>query len=51
MTELKSEAALNKKAKNIAAIVYLLLLTFLVGGSYINQHKNPAPAAPAAGAE
>ncbi len=27
-----------KRAKNIAAIVYMLVLTVLVGGSYINQH-------------
>lgn len=30
----------NKKAKNIAAIVFLLFLTFIVGGSYINQQHN-----------
>ena len=28
-----------KKVKNIAAVVYLLVLTFLVGGSYIDQHR------------
>ncbi len=27
----------SKKAKYIASIIYLLLLTFIVGGSYINQ--------------
>lgn len=27
----------SKRVKNIAAVVYLLLLTFLVGGSYLNQ--------------
>ena len=32
----------SKKVKNIAAIIYLLVLTFLVGGSYINQHRQPA---------
>jgi hypothetical protein len=29
-----------KNAKNIAAVVYLLVLVFLIGGSYINQHRN-----------
>jgi len=29
----------SKKVKNIAAILYLLVMIFLVGGSYINQHK------------
>jgi hypothetical protein len=29
-------------AKNIAAVVYLLVLVFLVGGSYINQHRTEA---------
>ncbi len=29
----------SKKVKNIAAVLYLLVLTFLVGGSYINQHR------------
>jgi hypothetical protein len=28
-----------RNAKNIAAVVYLLVLVFLVGGSYINQHR------------
>jgi hypothetical protein len=27
----------GKRAKNIAAILYLLVLAFVVGGSYINQ--------------
>ena len=27
----------SKKAKTIAAVIYLIVLTFLVGGSYINQ--------------
>jgi len=31
------------KAKNIAAVVYLAVLIFLVGGSYINQHRDDAP--------
>ena len=34
----------SRKAKNIAAILYLLVLAFLVGGSYIHQHQNPATA-------
>lgn len=29
----------SKKAKNIAAIVYLLVLSFLVGGSYWHQQQ------------
>lgn len=32
----------TRRAKNIAAVVYLIVLTFLVGGSYIHQHKQPA---------
>lgn len=32
-----------KKAKNIAAVLYLLVLAFLVGGSYINQQRLEAP--------
>lgn len=30
----------SKKVKNIAAVVYLLLLVFLVGGSYLHQQSN-----------
>ena len=29
----------SKLAKNIAAVVYLIVLIFLVGGSYINQKR------------
>ena len=29
----------SKKVKNIAAVLYLLVLVFLVGGSYLNQPK------------
>lgn len=29
----------TRRAKNIAAIVYMIVLTFLVGGSYIHQHR------------
>ena len=29
-----------KKVKNIAAVVYLLVLTFLVGGSYLHQQRD-----------
>lgn len=29
----------HKKVKNIAAIVYLLVLGFLVGGSYLHQQR------------
>ncbi len=32
----------SKKVKNIAAIVYLLVLGFLVGGSYLDQHSADA---------
>ncbi len=28
-----------KKAKNVAAVAYLLVLTFLVGGSYYHQQN------------
>jgi hypothetical protein len=34
----------SKKVKNIAAIVYLLVLIFLIGGSYINQQTNKTDA-------
>lgn len=34
----QNDIAAVKRAKNIAAILYMLVLTFLVGGSYINQH-------------
>ena len=30
----------SRRVKNIAAILYLLVLMFLVGGSYIHQHSN-----------
>jgi len=33
----------SKKVKNIAAVVYLAVLLFLVGGSYINQQHGDAP--------
>ena len=29
----------SKKAKYVVSIIYLLLLTFIVGGSYINQQN------------
>lgn len=35
----QNEVDSSKKAKNIAAVFYLLVLTFLVGGSYIHQHR------------
>lgn len=28
----------SKRVKRIAAVVYLLLMAFVVGGSYFNQH-------------
>lgn len=33
-------ASAAKKAKYIASIIYLLVFTFIVGGSYINQQAN-----------
>jgi hypothetical protein len=33
----------SKKVKNIAAVVYLAVLIFIVGGSYINQQRGEAP--------
>ena len=36
----------SKKVKNIAAVLYLLVLTFLVGGSYLNQHRAEASSTP-----
>lgn len=35
----QSDAQAVKKAKNIAAVLYLLVLAFVVGGSYINQQQ------------
>ncbi|MGZ0080312.1 hypothetical protein JWZ98_09045 [Methylomonas sp. EFPC1] len=32
----------SKKVKNIAAVLYLLVLTFLVGGSYLHQQQADA---------
>jgi hypothetical protein len=29
----------TRRAKNIAAIVYMIVLIFVVGGSYIHQHR------------
>ena len=28
----------SKRVKRIAAVIYLLIMAFVVGGSYINQH-------------
>lgn len=30
----------SKKVKNIAAILYLVVLSFLVGGSYLHQQRS-----------
>ncbi len=30
-----------KKVRYISSIIYLLVLTFIVGGSYINQQTTP----------
>ncbi|MDD1623041.1 MAG: hypothetical protein LUQ11_16325 [Methylococcaceae bacterium] len=47
MTDHRSDDG-SKKVKNIAAVLYLLVLTFLVGGSYLNQQRaNTASAASA----
>lgn len=35
----------SKSVKNLAAVVYLLVLIFLVGGSYINQQRTEAASA------
>jgi hypothetical protein len=32
----------SKKVKNIAAVLFLLVLTFLVGGSYLHQQRAEA---------
>ena len=32
----------SRRVKNIAAVLYLLVLAFVVGGSYINQRHNEA---------
>ena len=29
----------SKRVKRIAAVLYLLLMAFVVGGSYLNQHS------------
>jgi hypothetical protein len=29
----------SKKVKNIAAVIYVLAMVFLVGGSYLNQRQ------------
>ncbi|MCK9605674.1 MAG: hypothetical protein M0R33_04390 [Methylomonas sp.] len=36
----------GKRVKNIAAMLYLLVLTFVVGGTYINQQQNEAASSP-----
>ncbi len=41
MTDNSSDFAAAKKAKYIASIIYLLVFTFIVGGSYINQQMTP----------
>ncbi|MCQ8127042.1 hypothetical protein [Methylomonas rivi] len=35
----------SRRVKNIAAVLYLLVLAFVVGGSYINQRHNEAVSA------
>ena len=32
----------SKRVKRIAAVLYLLLMAFVVGGSYLNQHDADA---------
>ncbi|WKJ88815.1 hypothetical protein QZJ86_12355 [Methylomonas montana] len=41
----------SKKVKNIAAVLYLLVLTFLVGGSYLHQQQTDATLAASAAAK
>ena len=41
----QNEVDAIKKVKNIAAVLYMLVLTFVVGGSYINQQHIPANSA------
>lgn len=41
MTEQNHDAG-SKRVKNIAAVLYLLILTFVVGGSYLNQPVDAA---------
>lgn len=36
-----SEEEKVKQVKNIAAVVYLVVLAFLVGGSWWHQQQNP----------
>lgn len=31
----------SKKVKRFAAVIYLLILSFLVGGSYLHQQQKP----------
>jgi len=45
MTEHKATDA-SKKVKTIAAIIYLLVLGFLVGGSYLNQQLHAQETTP-----
>lgn len=33
----RNEANAIKKAKNIAAVLYMIVLSFVVGGSYLHQ--------------
>ncbi|MFK5949822.1 MAG: hypothetical protein QM500_13755 [Methylococcales bacterium] len=40
MTDNTSDTA-AKKVKYIASIIYLLIFTFIVGGTYINQQMSP----------
>ena len=30
----------SRRVKNIAAILYLIVMAFLVGGSYVHQHSS-----------
>lgn len=30
----------SRRVKNIAAILYVIVMVFLVGGSYIHQHRS-----------
>ncbi len=38
MTNLNQDDG-SKRVKRIAAVLYLLVMAFVVGGSYVNQHQ------------
>lgn len=36
----QNDADAAKRVKNIAAVLYMIVLTFLVGGSYLHQQQH-----------